>query len=173
VDQTDILGSTPGTAIYSGPDGTWVFIAPFGKGSVTYLAWDLCGEPDMCGTNLAFQDDWYKVLDRAGHVTNGFTIDSITRNKKKGNATITGTVSFPGDLAGSGKGVKAASAGAVISKAVVAGHPSLVVKAKGKKRKKLNSTGKAKLNVTVTYTATGGTPISLPVKVKLKKKLKK
>src|SRR4051794_23164291 len=44
VDESNFLGSTPGTKIYSGADGTWVFTVPFGAGSVTYLAWDLCGE---------------------------------------------------------------------------------------------------------------------------------
>jgi hypothetical protein len=173
VDSTDFMNSTPGNTIYSGPEGTWVFTVPFGSGSVTYLAWDLCGQPDDCGTDLTLQDDWYRVLDRAGQVANAFTIDSITRNKKKGTAIITGSADFPGDLAASGNGAKVSSAGAVISKAVGAGQAQLVIKAKGKKRKKLNTKGKAKLNVTITYTATGGSPTTQTVKVKLKKKHKK
>jgi hypothetical protein len=168
-DLSEILGSTPGTTIYSGNEGTWVFMVPFGAGSVTYLGWDYC-----CGGTASNIDDWYRVLDRALKVRNAFTIDSITRNKKKGNATITGSEQFPGELAGSGKGVKAASAsGAVISRSVVAGQAQLVIKAKGKKRRKLNQTGKVKLNVKVTYTAAGGSPETQSVKVKLKKKLKK
>jgi hypothetical protein len=172
--QTDLLSGTPGTTIYSGPEGAYVFTVPFGTGVVTYLAWDLCGEPDTCGNTASVEDDWYRVLNSAVHVTNAFTIEAITRNKKKGTATITGNVSFPGELIGTGKGVKASSAGgAVISKSVGAGQAQLVIKAKGKKRKKLNRKGKAKVTVTVTYTATGGSPTTQSVKVKLKKKLKK
>jgi hypothetical protein len=146
-----------------------VFATAFGNGSVTYLGWDFC-----CGSTGAFMDDWYRVLGSATHVSNSFTIDGVTRNKKKGTATITATLPFAGDLTGSGNGVKAASAaGAVISKSVGAGTAQLVIKAKGKKRKKLNQKGKVKLSVAVTYTATGGSAKTQTVKVKLKKKHKK
>jgi len=174
VDGTDFMSSTPGTTIYSGPEGTWVFTVPFGAGVVTYLAWDLCGELDGCGTDFSFQDDWYRVLNSAVNLSNAFTIDAITRNKKKGTATITGKVPFTGELIGTGNGVKASSAGgAVISKAVGAGQAQLLIKAKGKKRKKLKRKGKVKLNVSISYTATGGSPTTQTVKLKLKKKLKK
>lgn len=56
---TELLTGTPGTTIYSSPEGTWAFTVPFGSGVVTYLAWDFC-----CGTD-AVLDDWYRVLDRA------------------------------------------------------------------------------------------------------------
>jgi hypothetical protein len=166
---TEVLSGTPGTTIYAGtsPPGTWVFTVPFGAGTVTYLGWDFC-----CGTD-AFQDDWYRVLNSATKVSSGFTIDAITRNKKKGTAMITVSAQFPGELIATGKGVKASSAGqAVISKAVGAGQSQLLIKAKGKK-KKLKRKGKVKLNVAVTYTPTGGSPKSQSAKVKLKKKLKK
>jgi hypothetical protein len=160
--------------LYSGPEGVWVFTAPFGSGTVTYLAWDLCGQLDDCGTNFSFQDDWYRVLDSAANPNNVFTIAGIKRNKKKGTATITVTLPNSGELVGSGKGVKASSAGqAVISKAVGVGTAQLVVKAKGKKRRKLNEKGKVKLNVALSYTPTGGSPQSQSLKVKLKKKHKK
>jgi hypothetical protein len=165
---TELLSGTPGTTIYSGPEGTWAFTVPFGSGVVTYLAWDFC-----CGTD-AFRDDWYRVLDRATHVSSAFTIDAITRNKRKGTATITVSVQFPGELIASGKGVKASSAGrAVISKSVGAGQAKLLIKAKKKKKRKLNQKGKAKLKVSITYTPSGASPKSQSVKVKLKKKLKK
>jgi hypothetical protein len=174
-DDTDILGSTPGTTIYAGPEGTWVFLAKVGLGKLVYLAWDLCGEADGgCGNLSSTEDDWYRVIDRAIQVTTAFSIDGITRNKKKGTATVTVTVPNPGDLAGSGKGVKAASAaGAVISKSVGAGQARLLIKAKGKKKKKLNRKGKVKVNVAITFTSAAGTANTQSVKVKLKKKLKK
>ena len=60
---TELLSGTPGTTMYSGPEGTWAFTAPFGRGVVTYLAWDFC-----CGSGPV-TDDWYRVLDRALQVT--------------------------------------------------------------------------------------------------------
>jgi hypothetical protein len=101
--------------------------------------------------------------------SNAVTLGAITRNKKKGTATLPVNVPNPGELTGSGNGVKASSAGAVISKSVSAGQAQLLIKAKGKKRKQLNQKGKVKLNVAVTYTPTGGDPSTQSVKVKLKK----
>jgi hypothetical protein len=104
--------------------------------------------------------------------TSTFTLGAITRNKKKGTATIKVNVPNPGELTGSGKGVKASSVGrAVISKSVGAGAAQLLIKTKGKKKRKLNETGKVKLILAVTYTPTGGSPSTQSVKVKLKKKL--
>jgi hypothetical protein len=171
---TELLSGTPGTTLYSGPEGTWVFRATVGSGMVTYLAWDLCGEPDDCGNTPSVEDDWYRVLDRAIRINNLFSIDGVGRNKKKGTATITVTVPGPGELVASGSGVKASSAGgAVISKSVGAGQAQLLIKAKGKKRKKLNRKGKTKLNLAITYTPSGGQANTQPLKVKLKKRLKK
>jgi hypothetical protein len=107
-----------------------------------------------------------------GKPSNAFTLGAITRNKKKGTATITVNVPNPGELTGSGNGVKASSAGrAVISKSVGAGQAQLLIKAKGNKKRKLNETGKVKLSVAITYTPTGGDPSTQSVKVKLKKRL--
>jgi hypothetical protein len=103
--------------------------------------------------------------------SNSLTLGKVKRNEKKGTATLTVEVPNPGELTGSGNGVKAASAGeAVTSKAVTApGEAQLLIKAKGKKRRKLNETGKVKLNVNVTYTPTGGDPKTQLTKVKLRK----
>ena len=104
--------------------------------------------------------------------SNSFSVGAVKRNKKKGTATINLTLPNPGELTGSGKGVKASSAGgAVISKPVGAGQAQLLIKAKGKKKKKLNQKGKAKLSVAISFTPTGGQPNTQLVKVKLKKKL--
>jgi hypothetical protein len=171
---TELLSGTPGTALYSGPEGAWVFRANVGSGMVTYLAWDLCGEPDDCGNTPSVEDDWYRVLDRAIRINNLFTIDGVGRNKKKGTATITVTVPGPGDLVASGNGALVSSAGrAVISKAVGAGQAQLLIKAQGKKKRKLKRKGKAKLSLAITYTPTGGSANTQSVQVKLKKKLKK
>jgi hypothetical protein len=175
---TELLSGTPGNAIYSGPEGTWVFTVPFGSGTVTYLGWDLCGEADEggCGNTPSVEDDWYRVLDRGiqNAVNNAFTVDGITRNKKRGTATITVTLPHPGELIASGNGATASSAGlAVISKSVGVGQAQLFVKAQGKKKRKLKRKGKAKLSLAITYTPTGGSANTQSVQVKLKKKLKK
>jgi hypothetical protein len=101
--------------------------------------------------------------------TNTFALGAVTSNKKKGTATLTVNVPNPGELTGSGKGVKVASA-AVISKTVIApGEVKLTIKAKGKKRRTLNETGKVKVKPKITYTPTGGDPSTESKKVKLKK----
>jgi hypothetical protein len=102
--------------------------------------------------------------------SNAFTLAGLTRNKKKGTASLKVNVPNPGELIGSGNGAKVAAAGARISKAVTAGTAQLLIKAEGKKKRKLNETGKVKLNVAVTYTPSGGDPSTQSVKVKLKKK---
>jgi hypothetical protein len=103
--------------------------------------------------------------------TNSFILGAVTRNKKKGTATLAFNLPNPGDFSGSGQGAQVASTGAVTSKAVPAGIATLVVKAKGKKKRKLNEKGKVKLNLAVTYRPTGGDPSTQSVKVKLKKQL--
>jgi hypothetical protein len=117
---------------------------------------------DLCPTNAATQRS----------CSNSFTLGSITRNKKKGTATLTVELPNAGDLSASGRGVKVFTAPqALSSKSVGAGQTQLLIKANGKKKRKLNETGKVKLNVAVTYTPTGGAPSSQSVKVKLKKRL--
>jgi hypothetical protein len=105
-------------------------------------------------------------------ITTTFTVDAITRNKKKGTATLTITVAHAGEVTGSGKGVKVANA-AVISKPVSGpGSVQLLIKAKSRKKKrKLNSTGRVTVKPKITYTPTGGETATKAVRVKLKKKL--
>src|SRR5262249_22297605 len=93
---------------------------------------------------------------------NSFTLGQITRNKKRGTATIPVSVPNEGGLAASGKGVTG----------TLLGPPNrLLIKASGKKGRKLNEKGKVKLTVAITYTPTGGSANTQLVKVKLKKKL--
>jgi hypothetical protein len=101
-------------------------------------------------------------------ITSTFTVDAITRNKKKGTATLTVTVAHAGVLTGAGKGVKVA----FISKPVTGeGSVQILVKAKSKKKKKkLNSTGKVTVKPKITYTPTGGESVTRSVGVKLIKR---
>jgi hypothetical protein len=127
------------------------------------------------GQAAAFNDETGNRLNATAVFvpTNSFTVGGITRNKKKGTATITVNVPNTGELTASGIGAKAAGA-AVISKAITGpSSTQLLIKAKGKKKRKLFETGKAKLNLAVTYTPTGGDPSTQSLKVKLRKKLTK
>ncbi len=126
------------------------------------------------GASGAFDNDDpdYRVdISAVINPTNSFVAGAVTRNKKKGTATLAFNLPNPGDFSGSGQGAQVASTGAVTSKAVPAGIATLVVKAKGKKKRKLNEKGKVKLNLAVTYTPTGGDPSTQSVRVKLKKQL--
>jgi hypothetical protein len=99
-----------------------------------------------------------------------FSLDAITHNKKTGTATIAAKVPNPGELTGSGGGVKIANA-AVIRKGVRApGKVKLVIGAKGKKKRKLNSTGKVKVWPEITYTPIGGSASTQSMKVRLIKR---
>jgi hypothetical protein len=99
-----------------------------------------------------------------------FTLGTLTRNTKRGTATLRLSLPNPGELTASGNGVGASSAArAVISKSVGAGPAQLLIKAKGKKKRKLNETGKVKLKVKITYTPTGGDPSTQTKPVKLRK----
>jgi hypothetical protein len=101
--------------------------------------------------------------------TSSFSVEAITRNKRKGTATLTVTVPNPGELTGAGKGVKVASAAIAGKEVRKPGSVKLLIKAKGRKKRKLNSTGKVKVKPTIIYTPMGGDPATTSVKVKLKK----
>src|SRR5262245_29774952 len=97
--------------------------------------------------------------------TNTLTFGSTTRNKKKGNATLTVNVPNPGTLTPSGAGAKVAGPTTVSGPGAV----KLTVSAKGKKRKALGRTGKAKVSIAIGYTPTGGDLSSQTRKLTLKK----
>jgi len=101
--------------------------------------------------------------------SSSFSLGKAKLNKKKGTATLTVNVPNPGELTGSGKDVKVASA-AVISKAVTPGKVKLTIRAKGKKKGTLNETGKVKVKPKITYTPTGGSPSTQVKKLKLIKR---
>jgi hypothetical protein len=98
--------------------------------------------------------------------TNTFTLGSIVLNKSKGTAAIAVTVSNPGKVSVSGKGLKKASKTAAFAGQIVA----LKLKASGKQQKTLNKSGKVKVKAKISFTPTGGTATSQNRKLKLKKK---
>jgi hypothetical protein len=100
---------------------------------------------------------------------NGLTIGKAKLNKKSGTAKLPVTVTDPGTVTLTGKGVKRRSAGANTSVSTQGGKVKLLVKPKGKTASKLNQSGKAKVKVTVTYTPNGASPLVKKKKLKLKK----
>ncbi len=109
----------------------------------------------------------YEVLVQATiEPTNTLTFGKITRNKKKGTATLSVSVPNAGALSYSGKGVKVIGPASVAAR----GNITVTIKALGKVRKKLKSSGKAMVRPTITFTPTSGTSNAQPTTVKLKKK---
>jgi hypothetical protein len=125
------------------------------------------GESGDFGTTTPF---WRVNVTASLSPSNQFTFGSLKRNENRGTATLAVNVPNPGELTGSGKGVKVAGA-AVISKAVTGpGLVKLTIRAKGKKKRKLNETGKVKVKPKITYIPTGGNASTQSLKVRLKKK---
>jgi hypothetical protein len=169
VQPGDVLGLTPGVGnpecLGTLPGETYLFRSSSASGGLA------TGDE---GTFEPFPG--FRVNVTADLVpSNTIVLGQITRNRKRGTATIPIEVPGPGNLTVSGKGVKEASAAGVraISAMTVtaAGQVSVTLKAKGKKRKRLNRTGKVKLNPSFTYTPTGGDAATRSRSLNLKKKL--
>jgi hypothetical protein len=103
----------------------------------------------------------------ASPVCSKFTIGTLTRNKKKGTATLTVNVPGAGTLTASGKSLKTATAAPT-----VAGDTTVKLKASGKAKRKLNDQGRAKLKLSLRWEPTGNTAATQTDKVKLKKRAK-
>jgi subtilisin-like proprotein convertase family protein len=131
-------------------------------------AWSLYVVDDSMGDDGSIANGWSLDIK----LSNVFTLGAISRNKKKGTATLKVNVPNPGELALSGKGLTTArAAGAVVAKTVpTAGEVKLLIRARGKKKRRLNETGKVKVKPTITYTPTGGDPSTQSRDLKLKKR---
>ena len=99
--------------------------------------------------------------------SNVLSIGTVTRNRKKGTATLNITTPNPGTLAVGGKGAIAKVAAADAT--VPAGPVRVKVRAKGKRAATLNQTGKVKLSLAITFTPSSGAPATQSLKVKLRK----
>jgi hypothetical protein len=100
-----------------------------------------------------------------------FSIASVTRNKKKGTATIVVEAPQPGTLTLSGKGLKAKT----VDHAGLIGPETVKVTTKGKTKRKLKEKGKRKVNAQITFTpdAVGADASAAQQKLKLKRKRKR
>jgi hypothetical protein len=110
------------------------------------------------------EDVFNASADAITVTSNGVTFGTPIRNKKKGTAALSVTVSGPGTLKLTGPGVAKRTVNATSAGAV-----RLVVKPVGKKKRRLEQSGKLGVKVTVTYAPPGLNPYSQPTKVKLKK----
>jgi hypothetical protein len=99
--------------------------------------------------------------------SNAFTIASLTRDRRKGTATVTVNVSNSGVAAISGKGLKKRRA---TKNVAVAGTVQFQIAAAGSQKRRLVKTGKVRLTTTLTFTPTGGDPAAATFAVKLKRK---
>jgi hypothetical protein len=100
--------------------------------------------------------------------TNTVVVGAVTRNKKKGTATVTISVPNSGQLSYAGTGLN------IIGPASIAapGDIQLTVSATGKKRKKLKRKGKVSVSFGTTFTPNFGAAAITPASFKLRKKLK-
>ncbi|MGA8217623.1 MAG: hypothetical protein WB771_03575 [Solirubrobacterales bacterium] len=96
---------------------------------------------------------------------NSFTLSGITRDRKRGIATITATTSNPGAVAIAGKRMKKRPP----KNLGVAGRVSFTVVAAGKARHRLKRKGRLVVPLLVTYFPTAGEPSTQAINVKLKK----
>lgn len=119
---------------------------------------------DGVSANFTSFNDFRISIQATVEPNTGLVLGAVTRNGKKGTATIAVTVPNPGTLAVTGNGVSGEAT------ASAAGKVSLKIKAKGKKKGKLNAKGKVAVKPTITFTPTGGQPASAGVKVTLKKR---
>jgi hypothetical protein len=99
-------------------------------------------------------------------VTSAFSFGAVTRNKKKGTATLTINAAGPGTFSLAGKGLKGQQA----TLGNTTGAVSLPVIATGKVKRKLRDRGKANVSASVTYTPNGGAANTQSEPVKLKKR---
>jgi hypothetical protein len=158
-----------------------------------YIGIDCCnplaGESDFFRTGVpAIRSEWQPSLADGGarrapsrtnlyeialnaDITTTFTVGPITRNKKRGTATLTVTVPFAGELSGAGTGIKVGNGGRNSTKVGAPGSVRLLVKARGRKKKrKLNSIGKVRVKPKITYSPTGGETATKSVTLKLIKR---
>ena len=96
---------------------------------------------------------------------NGFTLGGITRDRKRGTATITVTTSNPGLVAVAGKGMKKRNP----KNLAVAGPVTFPIAAIGKTKHKLERKGRVLVPVRVTFFPTGGDAATQSINLKLKR----
>jgi hypothetical protein len=121
---------------------------------------------DGASGSFAAQNDVRLNLSAVLVPSNDFAVAAITRDRKRGSATVVVNVSNPGVIALTGKGVKKRASRNV----AVAGTVQFQIASAGAKKRKLEKTGKVTLVPTLTFTPTAGDPAARPFTVKLRKR---
>jgi hypothetical protein len=142
------------------------------------------GPPNSC----TFTEPGDNVLNRAGNLSdgskgifgpendvrlnlaavlvpdNGFTLGGITRDRKRGTATITATTSNPGLVALAGKGLKKHASKSL----AVAGPVTFAIAVVGRTKRRLRRKGRITVPLAVTFYPTNGDPSTQFINLKLR-----
>jgi len=110
------------------------------------------------------QNDFRLNLSAVLLPDNGFIISGITRDRKRGTASMTVTMSNPGVVTIGGKGIKKRPS----KSRAVAGPVTFAVAAVGTAKRRLVRKGHVLLPVHITFSPTGGDPATQSINVKLK-----
>lgn len=96
--------------------------------------------------------------------SNEFTLGTVTRDRRRGSASLTAYVSNPGLVTISGKGLKRQVAKTV----AVPGPVPFQIASAGSFKRRLERKGKVAVNPTVTFYPAGGDPASKSITVRLR-----
>lgn len=96
--------------------------------------------------------------------SNEFTLGTVTRDRRRGSASLTAYVSNPGLVTISGKGLKRQIAKTV----AVPGPVPFQIASAGSFKRRLERKGKVAVNPTVTFYPAGGDPASKSITVRLR-----
>jgi hypothetical protein len=96
--------------------------------------------------------------------SNEFTLGTVTRDRRRGSASLTAYVSNPGLVTISGKGLKRQVARTV----AVPGPVPFQIASAGSFKRRLERKGKVAVNPTVTFYPAGGDPASKSITVRLR-----
>ena len=96
-----------------------------------------------------------------------FTLGTVTRDLRRGSASVTAYVSNPGLVAISGSGVKKRNVEKTVA---VPGPVPFQIASAGSFKRRLERKGKVTIIPTVTFYPTGGEPASKSLTVKLRKR---
>jgi hypothetical protein len=96
--------------------------------------------------------------------TNAFTLGQVARDRSRGTATLTATLSNPGTIVLSGKGLKRKT-----RTIFVAGPVTLTIATTGKPKRTLYRRGVVAVRAKFTFTPAGGDPSSRSIKLKLRR----
>lgn len=99
--------------------------------------------------------------------SNSFALGGVSRNSRRGTATITVTTSNPGVVTLSGRYLKTGRAAKTLA---VPGSVAFSVAAVGKKRRILQRRGQVTVQVTISFAPIGGDPSSQSISLKLKQR---